>query len=38
VTFEWEDAAGPLSGAIGTMRRVTVGEASPFGLHGSLAE
>lgn len=38
VTFEWKAEAGALGDAIGTMHRVAVGEASPFGLHGSLAD
>ncbi|QDU85197.1 tRNA-2-methylthio-N(6)-dimethylallyladenosine synthase [Planctomycetes bacterium Pla163] len=36
VSFEWPAEAGPIADAIGRMHRVRVGEASPFGLHGSL--
>jgi tRNA-2-methylthio-N6-dimethylallyladenosine synthase len=36
VSFEWPKTKGDLASAIGSRVKVTIGEASPFGMHGSL--
>jgi len=38
VSFAWPAERGPLAAALGTSVRVTIGEASPYGLSGVLAE